>query len=133
DRDYVRSLREQAREGELRRGAILLACDLGHPLHQLDVGLEGALGEARGELPVVVRREVGARAEASGEKSAPERAVRQEPHLQLAARRDHLRLGIAGEQRVLGLQRGAGMYADRPAQGPGPGLAEPAVTALARS
>jgi hypothetical protein len=69
--------------------------------------------------------------EASGQESASERTVGNEPDAQLATRREQFALGIAAPQRVLGLERGDRMHGNRAPERRRRCFREPQVTHLA--
>src|SRR5204863_1250433 len=86
DRDDVLALREQPREYELRRRALLLHRDLLEALHDLDVALEVLALEARmRETPVAVGQ-IGFALDRAGEHAAPQRRVGDERDAELAGR-----------------------------------------------
>ena len=70
------------------------------------VDLEVVAGEARVGLAPVVVGEVVDRADRAGEEAVTERRVGHEPDAELTQHREHAVFGVAGPQRVFGLQRG---------------------------
>ncbi len=87
--------------------------------------------EAGPAAPEVVLVELLGRLEAAGQEPAPERRVGDEADPELAAGGENLRLGVAGPERVLGLDRGDRVHVVSPADRLRRGLAEPDVEHLA--
>ena len=106
DRGDVVALGQQPRQRDLRRGGTGLGCDRLHLVDDAQVALEVLAGEARVGLAPVVVGEVVDGADLAGEEAVAERGVGDESDAQLAQQRQQLGLGVAGPQRVLGLQRG---------------------------
>ena len=82
------------------------AGDLAHDVDRREVGVEGAVAEARVDAAHVVLGEVVERRDPPGEHPAAERAERDDADAELAARRHDLVLDVAAPQRPLALQRG---------------------------
>ncbi len=115
----------------MRSFAAFFLRDLFYPAHQIEILLEVLSLKARRESSVVVCWKICEPDELAGEKAAPERAVSDEANAELAAGGEDLVFGIAGPQRVFGLQRGNGMDFHRTAQGLRRGLGKPDVADFA--
>src|SRR5205823_2945722 len=103
-------------ERELRGGAALCSCHRLESLVQMQIPLQVLALESR-KLPAhVVRGERRRVADGAAEKSAAERAERDEPDSELAACGKDGALGIARPQRVLALHRRDRMRLLRAAQ-----------------
>src|SRR5207247_578015 len=89
DRHDVLATREHPGERELRGRDPLLARNLLDALDEIEIAPEGLSLEAGMVLAEVVLVEVVGRAEAPGEETASEWAVRDEPDSELAGRLEH--------------------------------------------
>jgi hypothetical protein len=84
NRHDVISLREHPGERELRGGALVLLRDLFHPRDQLEILVEVLTLKSRVLSPEIVGGEIIDALDLSGEESAAERAVRDEPDVEEA-------------------------------------------------
>src|SRR5260370_2647717 len=102
----VRPFREQPGKRELTRRAALLARQLLHPAHEIEILLEILALEARMILAPVAFLDVLRPFDLAGQESAAQRAVRDETDLEFANGRQDFVLDIATPEGVLRLESG---------------------------
>jgi hypothetical protein len=106
----VFALRQHPRERELRSGASFLASHLFDAGCEVDVALKVLALKSRRVSPHIVGRKIFIALDLAGEKTASERAIRNEADAQFAANIEDAVLGIARPKGIFVLQGGDWMH-----------------------